>query len=416
MKEKINLVMVGHIDHGKSTLIGRLLYDSGAINPDKIAEVRGETSGLKTKAGEFEFSFFLDSIQEEREGGITIDTMQTPFESEKYLYTIIDCPGHKEFIKNMLTGASQADAAILLLSAKPDEGIQEQTKRHMFLVNMLGIRQVFIAINKLDTVDYSEKRYLELKSGITEFLKGLGYNEDELNFIPISALRGDFVFKKSDNMPWYNGPMLIRSLDQHVKVPVADDDKPLRFPVQDIYDVDGRKLVVGLIESGKIAVGDEIKFNPSGVSGKIKTIEKWKETLETASSGESVGFSFDDENVAKNIKRGDVGFITSSPVTAKDFKGQIFLLGNQKVTTADEFTIRCGTAETLCKINKITKISSEDGSVIDEDAKVLNVTDAGIIELSLQDRIAIDKFSEMKSLGRFVLIKEGAVAAAGIII
>jgi len=302
MKQNINLVIVGHIDHGKSTLIGRLLYDSGAINKDKIKTVKSEVEELNKE--EFEFAFIMDNLQEEREGGITIDTIQTPFESKKYVYTIIDCPGHKEFIKNMLTGASQADAAILLLSAKPDEKIQEQTKRHVFLVNMLGIKQIFVAINKLDLVNYSEDSYNELKNDMMNFLLDIGYDKSNITFIPISAKKGDNVFKKSENMPWYKGETLIEILDKNVKLLEPLNKKSLRLPIQDIYEINGKKILVGLVETGKLSIGDNVSFKPSNISGKVTSIEKWNEKLNVVEAGESIGFTIDAD--ISNIKRGDV--------------------------------------------------------------------------------------------------------------
>ncbi|MCD6476856.1 MAG: GTP-binding protein [Candidatus Aenigmarchaeota archaeon] len=413
MKQNINLVIVGHIDHGKSTLIGRLLYDSGAINKDKIKTVKSEVEELNKE--EFEFAFIMDNLQEEREGGITIDTIQTPFESKKYVYTIIDCPGHKEFIKNMLTGASQADAAILLLSAKPDEKIQEQTKRHVFLVNMLGIKQIFVAINKLDLVNYSEDSYNELKNDMMNFLLDIGYDKSNITFIPISAKKGDNVFKKSENMPWYKGETLIEILDKNVKLLEPLNKKSLRLPIQDIYEINGKKILVGLVETGKLSIGDNVSFKPSNISGKVTSIEKWNEKLNVVEAGESIGFTIDAD--ISNIKRGDVCSLSiNKPKVVNKIKGEIFLLGTLDINTDDTgLIIRCGTGETKCKIEKIEKINSENGkseSIVEK----LNVAEAGVVDILLENPLAIDKFSEIAQLGRFVIIKNNNVAASGIIL
>ena len=263
---KINLVVVGHKDHGKSTLIGRLLYDSKAIMEQKLDEIRTE---LKQTGKEFEFAFLLDSLEEERKGGLTIDIMHTPFKSKKYLYTIIDCPGHKEFIKKMLTGASQADAAVLVVSAK--EGIQDQTRQHTFLIKTLGIKQLVVAVNKLDSVDYDENHYKKTCKELKPILKSLGYKD--IDMIPISAIKGDNVFKKSQKMPWYKGSTLIETLDQKTIPCTLPLNKPLRGLVQDVYAYENdQNIIVCKIETGTLTPKKDVIFNPSG---KKSLIKKW---------------------------------------------------------------------------------------------------------------------------------------------
>ncbi|MCD6381632.1 MAG: GTP-binding protein, partial [Candidatus Aenigmarchaeota archaeon] len=262
-KPHLNLVTIGHVDHGKSTLVGRLLFDSGAIREDQLRKLKEEA---KEKGKEtFEFAFVMDRLKEERERGLTIDIMHQKFETNKYYFTIIDAPGHRDFIKNMITGTAEADGAILVVSAK--EGPQEQTKEHIFLAKILGVEQLIVAINKMDTVNYEEKRFNEVKEEVSKLLKAVGYKPEEITFIPISAYNGDNVVKKSDKTPWYNGPTIVEALDQF-KEPERPIDKPLRIPIQDVYSIRGVGTVpVGRVMTGVLKVGDRIIINPPGKVG-----------------------------------------------------------------------------------------------------------------------------------------------------
>ncbi|MHA1743121.1 MAG: GTP-binding protein, partial [Candidatus Heimdallarchaeota archaeon] len=231
-KPHLNLMTAGHVDCGKSTLIGRLLYDTGAIKEEDLRKYKELAKEMKKET--FEFAFVMDIHKEERERGVTIDLMHRPFETQKWYFTIIDCPGHRDFVKNMITGASQADAAIFVISAKEGEGIQEQTKEHAWLMKVLGIPQIIVVLNKMDTVNYDEKRFNQVKEEAIKLLQSIGYKTDEIPFIPISAFVGDNVTKKSDKMPWYKGPTLLEALDTYVKMPEKPVDKPLRWPIQDV--------------------------------------------------------------------------------------------------------------------------------------------------------------------------------------
>jgi len=285
--QKINLVVVGHKDHGKSTLIGRLLFDSKAILEQKLQEIEDELK--KSGKEEFKFAFILDSLEEERRGGLTIDVMQTPFKTKKYLYTIIDCPGHREFIKNMLTGASQADAAILVVSAK--EGIQDQTKQHLFLIKTLGISQLILAVNKMDKVNYDAGRFEEVSKKLKEILSSLGYGK--VPIIPVSAFVGDNAFKRSEKMQWYDGLTLVETLDKTISPSTLPLNKPLRGCVQDIYEVEKRKIVVCKVETGVLESGNVVLFCPSGKKGLVRNVEVFGREARKAEPGDSVGLVVD---------------------------------------------------------------------------------------------------------------------------
>lgn len=411
MKERINLVFIGHVDHGKSTLIGRLLYDAGKLKKEKIEEV--EAIARRMKKG-FEFAFVMDNLEEEREGGLTIDTIQIGFDSKKYSYNIIDCPGHLEFIKNMLTGASQADAAILLLSAQENERIQDQTKRHLFLANLFGIKQLFVAVNKMDTVKYDENIYNTLKKNLRNYLASINFAAKNIIFIPISAKCGDNVWRPSDNMKWYTGPTLIAALDSFLKTPILPTEKPLRLVVQDVYDFGEEKMIVGRIETGALKTGDEVIFDPSGIKAKIKSIEEFNEKKEKTVAGECVGLTLE-ENSAP-IKRGDVcSHPESRSNVIKKFKGKIFLLSNIDLKCSDVVSVRCGTADVRCKIFNIRLLDSRNGNVLEEDAKVVRAGDAAELYFETESPSVFENFSEIPQLGRFVVSKDNKIAAAGVV-
>ena len=345
MLPKINLVVIGHKDHGKSTLVGRLLYDSKAILEQKLQEIRTELE--RTGKKEFEFAFLLDSLEEERKGGLTIDIMQTPFKSKKYFYTIIDCPGHREFIKKMLTGASQADAAVLVVSAK--EGIEDQTKQHTFLAKTLGITQLVVAINKMDQVGYQESVFTKTSKNLDEVLKPLGF--ENVAKVPISAFNGDNVFIESQKMEWYGGLTLIDTLDKNVKPVQLPLNKPLRGCVQDVYKQENNEIVVCKIETGMLNAGKIVYFSPSAKKGIVKAIETFGSQLEKAKPGDSVGVIIDG---VQDVQRGEVISYPENPAKkAKSFIAEIILFSDTEIKNGDVHIIRCGTAERKCKVEKI---------------------------------------------------------------
>jgi len=279
----LSFVIVGHVDHGKSTLIGRLLYDTDSLPPDKIEEIKKASSGQGRRT---EFAYLLDHLEEERKQGITIDTTQVFFKTSKRRYVIIDAPGHVEFVKNMITGASQAEAAVLIIDVT--EGVKEQTRRHSYMLSLLGLHQVVVVLNKMDLVDFSQERFEAVRKDADEWLKSI--NVEPMLYIPISAIEGDNVAGKSENTSWYTGPTFLDSLDtmQNKQPP---EDKPMLFPIQDIYKIEDKRINVGRVEAGVIAEGDEIKVLPTGEVTKVASIEKFLEEREQAIASESIGKS-----------------------------------------------------------------------------------------------------------------------------
>jgi elongation factor 1-alpha len=406
---KINLVVVGHKDHGKSTLIGRLLYDSKAIPEQKLQEIETE---LK-KAGDenFRFAFLLDTLEEERRGGLTIDIMQTPFQTKKHLYTIIDCPGHREFIKKMFTGASQADAAVLVVSAK--EGIQDQTKQHAFLIRTLGIRQLIVAVNKMDKANYEEARFQHVCGELQPILNSLGYRNPPI--VPLSALNGENVFEKSRKMPWYKGSSLIETLDKTVSPPTPPVDKPLRGCVQDVYQIEGKKIVACKILTGTLEKGKIVNFDPSGEKGLVKKIETFGKEVEKAGPGDPVGLIV---NEVKEVKRGEVvSYPQNRAKVARSFVAEVILFSGIEVGNNDTLTIRCGTAEKKCKVQRI--LERMDPVNLTVDAKfpeILKSGDVGKILFSPLEPMCIERYSEFPELGRFVVEGRKGTVAAGIVL
>jgi len=377
----LSVVIVGHVDHGKSTLIGRLLYDSETLPEDKLAEVQKLFEEYKKR---FEFAYFLDSFEEELKEERTIDTTRVLFKGKDY-YTVVDVPGHKEFIKNMLTGASHAQVAILVVSA-PD-GVQEQTRRHTFLLHMLGIKQVIVAINKMDLVDYKEDVFHNVKEETTRLLSSLGYSEAQ--FISISAIEGDNVYKPSSRMAWYRGPTLIQALD--AIEPQRVSEKPLRLVVQDTYSIDSEIVAVGRV--------------------KVDRIKVFPDEVEQATLGDSIGFV-----MGRQIVRGNVGgHPDSPPITTDEFLGEVVLLEG-RLRRGDAFELKCGTMRTRCLVHEIReRISSETGEVIGKSSEEIGENEAATIVFKTEP-LVVEKFSEIPELGRFVLVREGRNIGAGVVL
>ena len=397
----LSVVIVGHVDHGKSTLIGRLLYDSETLPEDKLAEVQKLFEEYKKR---FEFAYFLDSFEEELKEERTIDTTRVLFKGKDY-YTVVDVPGHKEFIKNMLTGASHAQVAILVISA-PD-GIQEQTRRHTFLLHMLGIKQVIVAINKMDLVDYKEDVFHNVEEETTWLLSSLGYSAAQ--FISISAIEGDNVYKPSSRMEWYQGPTLIQALD--AIEPQRVSEKPLRFVVQDTYSIDSEEVAVGRVESGTLRKGDELIFQPSGVKGRVDKIKVFPGEVEEATLGDSIGIVMGCE-----AERGSVGGHPENPPTPVDrFLGEVVILEGRLIR-GDEFELKCGTRRTGCLVHEIReRISSETGEVMGKSTEQIEENEAATIVFETEP-LVVEKFSEIPELGRFVLVRGGRNIGAGVVL
>jgi small GTP-binding protein len=397
----VNVVVVGHVDHGKSTLIGRLLYDSETLPDDKVAEIQKLLEEYKKR---FEFAYFLDSFEEELKEERTIDTTRVLFKGKNY-YTIVDVPGHKEFIKNMLTGASHAQVAILVVSCV--EGIQEQTRRHAFLVNMLGIKDVIVAVNKLDLVDYQEEYFSRLKEEVSELLATLGYSGNK--FVPISAMQGDNIYNTSSWTDWYEGPTLIETLD--AIRPEEVGDKPLRFITQGTYLVGSEKITVGRVESGTVRIGDELIFRPSGVKVSVNAIKSFPVELDEAQSGDSIGLVVNGE-----VERGDVGgHLSEPPVTINKLQGEVVLLEGS-LRQDDQFEIKCASKRVSCEVESITeRISSETGTLVDNNPEEIGENEAAKVAFRTEPMV-VEKFSEIPELGRFILVRNGKNVGAGIVL
>jgi len=404
-----DLVIIGHKDHGKSTLIGRLLYDSKAIPQQKIQEIKEENQ--RTGRGQFKFSYLLDSLEEERKGGLTIDIVHTPFKTKRHLYTIIDCPGHKEFIKNMITGASQANAAVLVVSAT--EGIQDQTKQHTYLAKTLGITQLVVAVNKMDQVDYDQTRFREVSEKLNRFLDSLDFKN--VPTIPLSALKGANVFKKSQKMAWYDGATFIDALDQHISPATPPTDKPLRGFVQDVYDTEKGKIIICKIETGSIETRRDLIFSPSSQKGRIKKIELFGQEVKKAEAGDSVELSLDGIGP---IGRGEViSDLRNRAEIIQSFTAQIIVLTAIRIENNDVLKIRYGTAERECKVHKILeKVDPINLAIQQKRPNALEDGDIGRVEFSTLEPTCLEKYSEFPQLGRFVIEGKKGAAAAGIVL
>ncbi len=411
-KPHLNVVFIGHVDHGKSTTVGRLLFETGAIDPRVIEQYRKEAAE-KGKAT-FEFAWVMDRLKEERERGVTIDIAHKEFETPKYYFTIIDAPGHRDFVKNMITGTSQADAAILIVSAK--EGVQEQTKEHIYLAKALGVPQMIVAINKMDatTPPWSKEAYESVKSEVEKLLRTVGYRD--ILFIPISGYLGDNVAKKSQNMPWYNGPTLIEALDM-LKLPEKPIDKPLRIPVQDVYSIQGIGTVpVGRVETGVLKVNDQVIFMPANKSGEVKSIEMHHQPMEKAEPGDNIGFNV--RGIAKtDIKRGDVcGHVNNPPTVASEFTAQIVVLNHPSVISPGYTPVfHVHTAQVACQIAEIIKtVDPRTGGTKQEKPDVIKTGDVAIVRVVPTRPLVIEKASEIPQLGRFAVRDMGITVAAGL--
>ena len=405
---KINLVVVGHKDHGKSTLIGRLLHDSKAIPEQKLDEIREE---LRSAGKEFEFAFVLDSLEEERAGGLTIDIMHTPFKSKKYFYMIIDCPGHREFIQKMLTGASQADAAILVVSAK--EGIEDQTKEHLFLIKTLGIKQLIVAVSKMDMVDYDEEAFKRFSNGVKEMLSSIGYLD--VPVIPVSAFMGDNVTERSEKMRWHRGGTLIETLDRTVKPAKPLSEKPLRCVVQDTYELEGENVVVCRVETGKLETGQAVLVMPIMEKAVVEKIESFGEETKVAAPGDSIGI------VLKGISDLKRGHVLSSAEErlrpTEEFVAELVIFADLELRVGDVVAVRIGTAETTCEVQRILeKIDAVELTVVEEKPKSLESREAGKILLRALEPLYVEAYSDFPQLGRFVVIGGKGAAAAGIVL
>ena len=422
-KPHLNLIVTGHVDHGKSTSMGHFLFDLGAVDQRTIDEFAKESE--KTGAGDsFKYAWVLDQLKDERERGVTIDLAFQRFETQKYFYTLIDAPGHRDFIKNMITGASEADAAVLVVSAKTGEkdtalGPGGQAREHAFLLKTLGVNQLVVAINKMDdqTVKYSEKMYNDAKQDVENLLKASGYNVSKIRFIPVSGWTGENLVKPSTNMPWYKGVTVLQALDEFVEPP-KPLDKPLRLPIQDVYTITGVGTVpVGRVETGKFKVGDTVIIMPEGLTAEVKSIETHHTPMQEAGAGDNIGFNL--RGVSKtDFHRGSVLGPTNNPPTiAKEFLAQIIVVFHPTAIAAGYTPVlHAHTAQVAATITEIiAKIDPRTGQPTEEKPKTIKTGDSAIVKITPLRPLVLETFKDFPELGRFALRDMGSTVAAGIV-
>jgi bifunctional enzyme CysN/CysC len=405
-RAQLKIVIVGHVDHGKSTLVGRLLYDTNSLPDGKFEAI---TASCKKRGMPFEWSFLMDALQTERDQGITIDTTQIWLKTPTRDVVIIDAPGHKEFLKNMITGAAQADAALVLIDAK--EGIREQSKRHGYLLHLLGVRQIAVLVNKMDMVGYDEEVFRKIEVEYREYLASLGVTPT--CFIPISARDGDGIKTASENMPWYKGDSVTAMLDKF-EVASADESLPLRFPIQDIYKFDERRILVGRIESGSLKVGDELLFSPSNTLAKVASIEEWSASVlpTSVSAGQSVGITLTDQIF---VERGNIAsHKENAPILTNLFRARIFWLGRKPLELGKRYKIKIGTSEMMAEVKTIEHVIDAD-TLAHVPANRVERSNVAEIILRVRGLAVVDDFNNNPRLGRFVILQDYDVAGGGII-
>ena len=420
-KPHLNMIVTGHIDNGKSTTMGHMLMDLGLIDERTIASHAAESE--KTGKGDtFKYAWVMDNIKDERERGITIDLAFQKFETPKYFFTLIDAPGHRDFIKNMITGASEADCAILVLSAKEGETDTAiapggQAREHAFLLRTLGVGQLIVAINKMDDSNYSEQAFKVAKEKAEKLIKSVGYKLENVPIVPVSGWKGDNVVKKSDNMKWWTGKTLLETFDEF-KLPEKPTGKPLRIPVQDVYTITGVGTVpVGRVETGVAKAGMKIIVMPSGALGEIKTIETHHTQMESAEAGDNIGFNLRGIE-KKDLKRGDViGTPDSPPNVAKEFRAQIIVIHHPTALAPGYTPVMhahtCQVAATIVAFE--SKINPQTGAEEEKDPKFLKAGDSAIVRIRPVRPIPIETFQDFPELGRFALRDMGATIAAGVV-
>ena len=416
-KPHLNLVIIGHVDHGKSTLVGRILLDTGQFPAHMIEKFKEEA---KAKGKEsFALAWVFDQLKEERERGLTIDVAHKRFDTDKYYITIIDAPGHRDFVKNMITGTSQADAAILVVAAQ--HGVMAQTKEHMFLARTLGVKQMIVAINQIDATQppYDKNRYEEVKSEVEKLAKSVGYKDEQLQYVPVSAFVGDNI-KEKGNISWWTGESVLKAIDKFV-LPEKPVNLPLRWPIQDVYTIKGVGTVpVGKVECGVMKPGQTLVFKPSmkpgGVSGEVKTIEMHHEMINEAMPGDNIGVNIRGLNKG-DIKRGDVAGPSNDPPTvAKSFIAQIMVLNHPSVITKGYTPVfHCYTAQVACRFEEIQKkLDPKTGQVKEENPDFIKTGDAAIVKIIPTRPMVIESSKKIPQLGRFAIRDMGQTVAAGV--
>lgn len=414
-KPTMNVVFVGHVDAGKSTCVGRMMFDGGAVSEQEMAKLKAEAQKYG-KAG-FEFAYVMDNIKEERERGVTIDLSYKKLMTQKFEITIIDAPGHRDFVKNMITGASQADAAFLVIAAPA--GVQPQTTEHLWLLRTMGVKNLAIAVNKMDAVEYKEDRFKAVKEEVGKLLKQVGINPDNTPFLAVSGLQGDNIYKKTDKMPWYKGPTILEQIDLF-PAPELPTNLPMRMPVQDVYEITGIGTVpVGKVETGIMKVGQKVIILPgrtgTGIPGEIKTIEAHHETLPDAPAGMNVGVNIRGIG-KKDIARGDVICEASSPIPiVEEFVAQIAVI-NHPTVLAKGYTpvFHIHTAQVPCQFTElIEQIDPKSGQVIKQNPDFLKNGDVAKVRIRPQGNLCLETAKENPFMGRFAVRDAGATVAAG---
>ncbi|MBU1086302.1 MAG: GTP-binding protein [Candidatus Omnitrophica bacterium] len=406
-RKTLKIALIGHIDHGKSTLLGRLLLATNSLTKGKIAQIKK----ISKKLGkDTDLAFLTDQLEEEREGNLTIDTTQVFLKTAKHNYIFIDNPGHFQFIKNMLTGTTQAEAAILVIDI--NQGLMEQTRRHSEIIRMLGINKTIVVLNKMDLVNYSEQKFIQTESTAREFLKTLGINPDFI--IPISAKNGLNIAKKSFKMRWYKGQHLLNILDS-LKLNTQSEKKPLRLPIQDVLETAEEKIIIGKVISGIVRKGQEVIILPALKKTTLDSILIFKQPNRTkAKSGECIGLTLKDSLLAK---RGDIIVENLNlPQLTYRIKGNILWMIEQPLTPGITLTLRCATQEIQCIVEKIKrKINSATLEISPLDKQELKQNEIGIVELKTKNILVAEKFNFIEELGRFILVQNNKVCACGII-
>ena len=404
----VRVVFVGHVDHGKSTLIGRILHDTGSLPEGKIDEIK---KACAAEGMEFEFAFLLDALLEEQKQNVTIDTTQIPFRTARRRYAIIDAPGHKEFLKNMITGASSADAAILVIGA--NEGVREQSRRHAYLLNLLGIKQIIVVVNKMDLVDFSEARFHEIESEYRKFLSELGL--EARAFIPASARQGENVARATMKMKWYCGASVLEALDL-LEPRASDVDLPLRFCIQDVYRFDERRIIAGRIETGTLRVGDQLVFSPANKSSVVATTERWNAPPNgPAVAGDSVGITLSEQIF---VERGYVASRENeTPIETNRFHADLFWIVREPLRVGHFYDLRVATQDVKCQIVSIEQIMDSSTLEMKSDGREqLERNEIGRLTIQTRGPLVIDNHDHIPNLGRFVIVDDGRIRGGGTIL
>ena len=417
-KEKpiMNVVFVGHVDHGKSTVIGRLLFDGGAVTEQEMKKFKEEAEKHGKKG--FEFAYVMDNLKEERERGVTINLSYKKLLTQNFEITIIDAPGHKDFVKNMITGASQADSAFLVVAA--DGGVQPQTKEHVWLLRTMGVKALAVVVNKMDTVDYAEDKFNKVKEDVSAVIKQAGYNPDEVPFLAASALMGDNVANKSDKMAWYKGPTIKEQLDKF-PAPEKPTGLPMRMPIQDVYDITGIGTVpVGKIETGIMKVGQKVIVLPgrsgTGIAGEVRSIEAHHEQLQEAEAGDNVGINIRGVG-KKDMARGDViADAANPPKIVEEFEAQIAII-NHPTVVAKGYTpvFHVHTAQVPCQFVELkAKLDPATGQVAEENPDFLKNGDVAIVKVKPIGNLVLETAEDNPNMSRFAIRDAGVTVAAGV--